>query len=430
MSTAPRLWFTSRTPIEEGQTHCAYARYLGYHAGPHGTGYRRRQTALPLATGEAVHAGLESVGRWLIQTDQPVPSREVIAQAATSAADTYGQTVRTHGLAFALDEPPDAQATVIHEQQTLIEGLIWVWALVQLPRLLLTHRVIGVEVEEILLLDCTCGLGEAISDWRLHAQRQCAGIVQQGRADWLLASRSSDEITYLEVKTKSTPNLGWERAWEHSGQLLINMEAASRRLGQSVSQAEIHVLYKGRRDKAKTAGPEVWKMQQSPLCYGIYEPGSGGGSWHPRWHREPWVKTVPIWDPQYPMAPVRAGASRVESWVTRHMAALAPLTHVLGPFPRPSTRVPAALQSLRASERRWRDAIEAIRAGADPEEQIDRSWHCTGFDGTPCAFQPVCFQEPDADQLYEIRTPHHAPERAAWEACGLTFPRRNQEDCP
>lgn len=437
MNSYPTLWFTSRTPIIEGQTHCAWARYMGYHAGLHGTGWRRIATAIPLATGSAVHTGLELLGKWLLEAGDKSPTPEVIAWAATEAAARYETTARKKGLLLSSDDASFVTAvdTLILEQRTLIEGLIWVWALVRLPVLLSEYRILDVEHEECLVLDCTCGLGEAILDWRIHTARQCQGIVQQGRADWLLNSRTTSEVLYVEFKTKSIASLGWERAWEHSGQTLVNMEAASRRLGRAVNSNVIDVLYKGRRDKSRSAGPEVPKMQQSSLCYGIYEPGGlgNGGVWRPRIDREHWSKTVPIWEDSLPMSPCRTGASRIETWVTMNVTSFANLIQVLGPFPRPVAMVEAALKSIQASERRWRIDIEDIRHGTDPETIIDRSWQCTGFDGVTCEFWPLCDKQPGWEQpenmgLYVPRTPHHALEKIAFEAYGVTFAPEDAEE--
>jgi hypothetical protein len=426
MSPFPLMWFTSRTPILEGQTHCNMARYLGYHAGPQGTGWRRRQHAVPLATGTAVHAGLEALGHWLCGEPSlgAVPPA-VLADIATTAAQDYDALATHKGLALSLGEPAEELQTLIREQRTLIEGLIWLWALVRLPSLLAEYRVLNVEQEETLILQCTCGLGDAVLAWQVHTARGCTGLVQMGRADWLLESRATGEVLYVEFKTKATPNVGWERAWEHSGQLLVNMEAASRRLGRPVSGAMIDVLYKGRR----TGSVGYPKMQQSSLCYGIYEPGGLGspGVWRPRKDREFWSRTVPVWDDSIPMVPCREGASRVETWVTRSASVLSSLLQVLGPFPRPHAMVEMALSSVRASEGRWQADVQDIRAGqASPETLIDRSWQCTSWDGTMCSFWPICNQEPGYESpgemgLYEPRVPHHATEKQAAELAGAIF---------
>ena len=45
------LWYTDRSRYETGTGHCQRARYLQYHAGPHGYGWAPRASSVPLVTG-------------------------------------------------------------------------------------------------------------------------------------------------------------------------------------------------------------------------------------------------------------------------------------------------------------------------------------------------------------------------------------------
>lgn len=459
----PALWYTSRTPTEQGQTHCAMARYLGYHAGPHGTGYRRISQSIPLATGSFTHLGVELIGGWLMEYQQAhhgqppaILPPEVIAWAAAESAARYEAVARSRGFALLADDNP-ALETLILEQRTLVEALVWVFGLVRVPAILMNYRVLAVEPEETWVLDCTCGLGDGPNDV-VHAQRGCTGIVQQGRCDWLLEgafTHTAGQLAYEELKTKSTPHAPWEKAWEHSGQLLVNMEAASQRLGRSVETAFISILFKGRWGHDSYDAPEDPKYQHSFLCYGYFDQGAPPMR-PPQWASQyKWYddygkghtlgkvyRKVPIWDEQYPLTPVREGASRVETWVRTAIPsnAWAKLHRVLGPFPRPRARLPLAVDSIIAEETRWRDDVENIRSVVYSADQrtplneiafagkvIPRSWQCTRFDGSSCEFKFICDQEPGwEDPLtmgkYQIRRPHHAPERVACEAGGVVFP--------
>jgi hypothetical protein len=486
--TRPALFFTSRTPTVEGQTHCRFSRYMGYHAGPHGTGYRRRALSVPLATGGAVHTGIELLTDWLIEYQgkhRGMPPKEapteVLAWAASDAAARYEVGARARGFLEKgleavgdvweaendpgnIPAPPPTPALpapverLILEQRTLIEGLVWIFGLVVLPQLLSQYRILSSEFEETLVLDCTCELGDGVADWQIHAQRGCAGIVQQGRADLLLEGWHESvkgQIVYDEVKTKTSPNLPWEKAWEHSGQLRINMATASRRLGKPITAAYIPTLFKGRFGRDQYDPPECAKYQHSALCYGFYDEGSAGFR-APDWKAEykftdqygkghTLPKTyhkAPIWESERPlMANVpRAGASRVEQWIKGYLPASfwPKACKVLGPFPYAAAAIPDTLRSVLAEEHLWRDDLDAImearRDGDDrPEvdiaaDRISRSYQCTSFSGEPCQFRPVCekapgWEHPETMGIYEIRTPHHAPEKAAFEAAGVVFPK-------
>jgi hypothetical protein len=495
LQTFPALWYTSGTVINTGQRSCAFERWAGYHAGRHGTGWRKRSTAIPLATGAAVHKGVELIGTWLLDWQAVSTARqpsalintpildEVVAWAALEAAAGYSRGARERGLELTKTDVAAAEAVeqLIVEQATLIEAQVWVYALVRLPYMLSEYRVIAVEFEERPVVDCTCGLGDWVGLSETHAARQCAGIVLQGRADFLWQHVATGKIVYEEFKTKAMANYGWEMSWEHSGQLLLNMEAASRRLGTDVSEAFVPILFKGKRDRINRDDPTSPRIQQSPLVYGWYDPGNGMGrepdwsaryKWYDDWgkgHTLPrtyqrtgiWIDDLPLPTANPNGVTVRAGASRVEQWVRGWIlpGQYPELLKVIGPFPKPRARVPAAIQSLLAEERRWRsDVADLRRMGLfdvtdshtfsedgqlpvtyDVADFIPRSWNCTHFDGSPCQFKPICHGESGSerglagmDELYEIRTPHHTTEKEALTAqitsLGLQWREEDEDD--
>ena len=64
---------------------------------------------------------------------------------------------------------------------------------------------------------------------------------------------------------------------------------------------------------------------------------------------------------------------------------------------------------------------------------IPRSWNCTSYDGTPCDFKALCDKEPGWESIegmgrYQIRGPHHKPEKVAYEKLGLVFPPEGDEE--
>lgn len=458
-ATYPLLWYTSNTPLTVGQRECAMARYLGYHAGKHGTGYRLKAKSVPLVTGGAVHTGLELLGQWILDwqdahpeqilVDVPVPA---VAWAATEAATRYRAQAEARGLSLGISEAEGAAAIalLIAEQATLIEALVWVYALTRLQTMTTRYRLLQVEAEEAPVLGCTCGLGDWVGQADHHETRGCTGIVMQGRADFLWESREDGAIVYEEFKTKSTANWQWEQAWEHAPQLFINMQAGTERLGggRAINAAYVPVLYKGARKRPWGAPVEVPKTQDSALVYGYFDPGNLPMR-PPEWKSEhesvddlgvkrrlpKTFQRVPIWDPQYPLEAIRPGASRVETWVRGHVTPLqlAKLSQVLGPFPRPITRVQLAVEGVLAEETQWRDRVTYLRAlGAyepgrpEIDTVIPRSWNCTTYGGR-CQFYGICSREPgweDLSQhpLFQPRTPHHETERGAFERVGVVFP--------
>lgn len=462
----PALWYSSNSPHMVGLKSCDMRRYLGYHAGQHGTGWRRRATAVPLATGSAGHVGVQLVCEWLLEWQTAHPHKiisqqeldPVIAWAATDAADHYEQAARARGLILTMGDVNAAAANdlLIREQATVIEALIWIWATVRLPAALSDHRVFGVELEDALVFDCTCGLGDSISDLRLHETRGCAGIAYQAKADVLWQHRTTHAIAYEEFKFWGTSNAGKERQWEHNGQLLVNMLAVSRRTGIDVKEAWATILLKGWRGRDRSDPPEAPKYQHSPLVYGYFDPGSPPireANWSARykWYDEYGkghtlprsYNKRPIFDEQWPLTVhgARAGASRVELWVKHFIQPVQwpDLIKTLGPFPLDQTRLPFALAGIQVEEREWYSKVYGLRdAGAtEPDhalinQTISRSWDCTGYDGTPCEYRPICdqapgWQRPGEMGIYEMRTPHHAPEEQAVRALGVALPEAVEE---
>ncbi len=462
----PTLWYTSGTPARQGQTTCDMARYLEYHAGPHGTGWRLKATSIPFASGGAIHQGLEAIGRWLLEYQLGHPTEHVtadlpgldavIAWAATDAAGRYERQARSRGLLLSSNDL-DAEAAVnelILEQRTLIEGLTWIWALERMPGLLASYRLLSIEHEEALILDCSCGLGEGITDDTAHAARGCTGIVQQSRLDWLVARLDTGAPVGIEFKSKAQQQVAWEKEWEHSGQLWTQMETASRRLGRDVESAYVDVLFKGWRGRDKNAPPEQPKYQHSYLCYAYFDEGSPGlrqPSWSPsvwyessdgkRHKRGKEFRRKAIWDPTAPLVEVRLGASRVESWVRGILtpAERAACLKVLGPFPKPRGRTPLAIKAILAEERDWRDKVRLLQAAGvtmpnhpEVDDMIVRAWNCTSYDNVPCQFKHLCdreigWEDPEGSGRYIPRTPHHALERKAFEALGTSFPGEEDE---
>ena len=169
MPTFPAIWFTSGSPINVGQRECAMERYLGYHAGKHGTGWRRKAVAIPLATGAGVHDGIGLLCQWVLdwqgahggQRLLSIPD-EVTAWAATEAANRYEHKARTRGLELTKTDLDAAAAVeqLILEQRTLIEAQVWIYSLARLPVMLSQAVLISTEQEEGPIVDCTCGLGD------------------------------------------------------------------------------------------------------------------------------------------------------------------------------------------------------------------------------------------------------------------------------
>lgn len=474
---APVLWLTSRSAFNTGTKDCPMKRYLGNHAGPYGYGYTRKATSMPLTTGTYTHQGITEIASWILQARQATGVQpdtapdDLIRWAAAEAVDAYTKVVEARGILAVSQDNPEQLArfqTIVQEQATLIEGLIWVFALHRLPAILQEYLIVAVEEEEEYVLGCTCGLGDGIGGFADHATRACGGIGLQSRPDLLLERRLDHAFCYTELKTSSVAKRAWAEGYERDQQLLIGTLGAEKRHGVEITHAYIEGLIKGqrRKDYGSFDDPNAVKTQQSSLCYGFFEPPVpplSVGDWKPAYnyydvdgikHTVPkgknnHYKRTGIWVPSeeiaFPGKPVEM--SRVEYWV-RFMSEVYPhhvgkSLHAIGPIPKQRRMIEKALRSLETEERLWQDRLWKIyewqTANADHadlgdplfqqfvETVVPRSWNCDPFGPDhPCGFQLICHDQvaaaasdPVGSGHYIFRTPHHQAEADQMEARGL-----------
>lgn len=474
--TAPVLWLTSRSAFERGTQFCAFARWIENHAGPFGYGYSRRAASLPLVTGTYIHEGIAEILQWIIDARLSTgfqPDRapdEVIRWAANTMVLKYRAVVEKRGILGMVVENEDQLLrlkTTIKEQETLIEGLIWTWALVRLPEILAEYLILFVEEEEEYVLGCTCGLGDGFGGFTDHALRGCAGIGLQSRPDFLAERKIDHAWCYFELKTSSTAKRAWSDSYERKQQLIIGIQGAEKRHGVEITHCRVEGLIKGQRKRDYPYSNEMPKTQQNSLCYAYYEPPDPPmtefGDWKPAhtyYDREGMRFTVPkgknshysrigVWIPPmneaFPGCP--EGMSRVEYWV-KYLQQMFPIhlaksLHAIGPLPKRHDMIDKANRSFIAEERLWQDRLWRIYEwqtqpahagqgfGDDAfmqfvETVVPRSWNCDPFGPDhPCPNQIICHEQIDAwrrpieSNLFVYRTPHHGPEAAQMEARGL-----------
>lgn len=466
------LWYTSRSAHERGTSHCPFARYVEYHAGPYGYGFSRRAHSLPLVTGTYSHLGLTNLLGWVKDArehtgTQPdsVPD-DVVRWAVETAVEKYRKTVEARGILTYAQE--DAEQilkfkTLIREQEFLIEGLTWAWSISRLPIYLRDYIILDVEQEEEYVLECSCGLGNGIGSFEDHELRGCTGIGLQSKPDILSERKSDGEIAYTEFKTSSVANKGLDESWERKQQFILGMLGAERRLGKRVSHAWVETLVKGKRDKEYPYGPDQPKIQRSPFCYAYYAPPKpplSEAEWRPAYtyytalgekftaDKKSGYKNTPIWeiDPAEGWPGKPAEMSVIEYWAKviqqdypQHMERQ---VHPVGPIPRNDVQVEKALRSVVAEERLWQDRLWKIYEFAEKtgkqwgddeffefvETVVPRSWKCDPFASHPCGNQPIChpvtddYRQPVESNLFVYRTPHHMAELEQMKARGLMPP--------
>lgn len=131
--------YTSRSAIEAFHD-CPRYRYLTYHW--NGTGIVPLQKSVPLATGTGIHRGIEHLlNRVRIEQEPDVET------AVGLAVEEYVKDVEKVGFRGNDLQSNRQQWFTFCEQKALIEALIRVWHLVELPEIVRRFKVLAVERE-------------------------------------------------------------------------------------------------------------------------------------------------------------------------------------------------------------------------------------------------------------------------------------------
>lgn len=465
------LTFVDRSRWEKYWQHCARACWWQYYAGATQHGVRQKAESLPLATGLSLHdifaailkgqdvrmairEGLERYGAMITARGFDLAAR--VVPSGLSADDAWAMGIPAE------DDEAARQREILYtirEQQTLIEGLAWVFALYVLPTILAECEVIDVEREEGFVLPgtCTCGLSEAITDWHAHQARGCDGIYVMARPDLVLRRRSTGQLEYHEFKTAAQVTKDTKDQWEHRPQFLIGCRAVEQRLGEPVTAAYVHHFIKGSRKAEYDSGSGDYtgpKRQQSMLCYLYHRepvPPLVDEDWAPRWNyvdedgrRRTLGKAYrkePVWTQRFPNKP--PDMSNVEYWIRwLSPSDLAGCYELTGPIGRQAFMETDFLQAVQAWAGRVRNDVDYLH---NPPETVTRdvlridlngcfpqSWDCHPYGSGICEYLPICTglspvppggdpaaEDPDR---YIYRLPHHTPEVEAAVEAGWLAP--------
>jgi hypothetical protein len=450
------LWLTDRTRYETALDRCQRARYLEFHWGPAASGITRKATSVPLMTGIALHRAGEHLDGYAKHYDQPAPD-SVVRDAVDLATAEYERVVTLRGVRD-LDQSERVE-TIVAEQKALIAGLTWAYALQFQPWLLEHSTIVDVEHEEVMVLACTCGLGDRIGTKDDHEARGCQGIGWQARADLVTEYRSRKGVyAYWERKSTSQTGERWSTEWETKIQFTATAKAAEARLGLPISEAWVIGLIKGRR--AGDYNPETGRYdgpmrQQSPLCYGYRRPANPpleAADWQAtrEYQDEQGVnrrlgrayQRTGIWQIIDDMPEVAASGFSIPEFWAKWIppAVLGDQLAIVGPLQINQILSDEFFEEVVAEERRWQeriwtlfDTLEGDAQGdwlSEPfqrtlRELVPRSWSCRRFGKRyACQFEAIChqhegFTDPVGSGTYVPRRPHHAAELKLLEERGL-----------
>lgn len=449
-----RLHFTDRSRHIRRIGYCPRAAYLGNHFGPTGYGIQRGKVSVPLTSGTMLHRGEELILQ-AAQALDAVPADDVIRDAIAQAQAEYDAAVAARGLQY-WDGDEQVQRTV-QEQRLLIAGLLWCWALDDLPRQLEEYRIIAIESEEVTVFGCTCGIGDGIPPWEAHRDKGCEGIAIQTKADWIGERRAyPGQFVYHESKTTGAYASTFANKWELDIQPFLGAYGWEQRTGYEISGTIIHGFLKGQRKREKAPGDTGRsytgvEYQDSRLVYAWHNPGNPpliDADWQSDYE---WVdesgKTRRL-GPSYRRKLVDDFPGGIEAYV-RALTIVQRAEHlcVVGPLmPRPGV-VQAFLRGWVAAEERVRAALwdiyDLTSTGSpwySPEvlalldEHFPQSWQCDRYTSRHrCEFAAICkqeagWQDPLGALGFVLRRPHHEPELEQMRARGLEPPADQGSD--
>jgi len=436
---ALQLKLTDRSRYETGLSHCPRERWLGT-AWTNGYGLRKKATGLALATGTTYHDGLRPILEFARETGR-VPDLAKQAALVMPALQTFLDQCRRRNVDLGV--PEDRAHVIANEQVTLAAGLCYAWTQRVLPWILQGGRILDIEREDVVVVGCTCGLGDRVGSAEQHDARECGGIGWQTRPDFIHEDQGGS-LTYHDFKGTGWLNDGWKNSWPYKIQVMAGALGAEQRLGRPITQVMIHGLYKGRRAGAynpETRKYDGEKMQQSDLCYAYWaEPnppfieggwrierptGKGATQWK---KRGTWEYPGGMWR-WFEQLPVE----RLDACLV-----------LVGPFSVKAGRLDSFLRQMVEQERRWAEVEHALyemllichgdwtdpRYRAELDRLVPQSNDCYRF-GHPCQMLAICDEEPGWERPleigYELRRPHHAPELEQMRSRGLEPPVDEQD---
>lgn len=481
-----QLFLTDRSRIVNGWGRCRRRRWIEYHSAHTGFGVRPKKNAIPLITGISAHKVLELIFRWVLGNPLPngaqqLPPRDVIRDFIITATQQYIQKVSGRGF---LDAPTTDTERILREQCALLEGMIWGACRTVLPSILLEYKVVLVEEEHVLVLSCTCGLGDMVGRQHQHDARGCQGIGLMTRGDLILARWVDGALTYLDFKTDGDVNKwNWAEQFGVSiqGPLVIAAAEAYHDV-QLTGGFMVLGLHKGWRrseqeedefgDKHVTEASAKMKVQDSPFIYAFRRPANPP-NWDEEW-RSAWrwkgpdinqktgelaghtlqgkgFEKAPVWEAEFPMRP--PGWSPIEYWVeAMPEGKVAKQFKLAGPFVTTPVERQSILNGLIAEEQAWRERLwkiyEAVVAASEKaptanplgnaavikvlDEQAPQTRECWRWNKV-CEMYEICkmgqvWLDPVGSGQYELRRPHHDPETAQALAAGVQLPPEQDED--
>ena len=353
--------------------------YLQYSA--NGTGWQRTQTALPLATGIAVHNALAML---------------LLGVGIEDVMDRMVKEYREE-LLKGRDDTDPAVRFLLTEQTFLVSGMVRTWAEYRLPEILSEYAVsVAPDGEPMVEKEFTCDLGQ--------------GLTAMLRMDAVLRKKSTGRLVVWDFKTLAYPSQDWANQWAHNPQTYLYLHAIPQLMGEEPDGMVYEGLIKGVRKVDKAYG---FPVHNSPYVH-VYTDGMGYQTHYTS--RKGWSKKFG-WESHTPLTYY---AKVLRPLFTASPSEATNLFCVMPPVNPAQWEIVRWLKQVRWAEALNQQYLAEVNAaeGEEKQELVDIYFPTTEgrcFKYGPenkCSFTDVCFTEDPAieEMGFVPRVPHHTTE--------------------
>ena len=439
-------FFTSRSAVEAANN-CRRLRYIEYLM--YGKGITPKRKTVPLVSGITVHAGVE------VMLNQARLGQEInVEQAIEKAIVEYDDEVHEAGFAGTTFKNDKQQWFTYCEQKALVEALLRLWWLRELPRILARYKIIGVEreIEPLPLgnlimwqtrVDAELqeiGSGDyhnyslkTVAMWTAQSEKGYKQDLQGITEIWGVEEDNRRALTEWDGMRDSAEELLKRNIGGNNLLKIWEFLSKKKPLDKKVMGVSFCFLVKGKWRREDPSDEMSLRVTDCPLIRGYknitasevlyahswYFPNlankSGKGALGKGWEK------FNVWESDI----------TIKQWIeVLHSGTIQPEcgdilgAHCITPpeYFRDEDDIQETMEEIRLSEEKIAIAAESIerqegkiRMGDLLEVFPRNRAHCYWHFGDECPYVPVCWDATVGSDimgsgLYEIRKPHHTPE--------------------
>lgn len=442
-------FFTSRSAVEAYQD-CPRYRYNQYFL--NGKGVVPVAKSIPLMTGGAVHRGVEHLANRV-----RIGQEADVEVAVQLAVEEYVKACEAEGFKFSGKgvDTDKQQWFTFCEQKALIEALIRVWYIVELPNIVERYTILAVEREiepieiapgvwfqakvDMELREKTSGdyhnySLKTMKQWDERSENSYKSDLQGVTEIWAVEQDAARSDRAIQAILDNLEILDKGFKLPQKNILAMQQYLEKQKQGKRVSGVRFCILIKGARYKSSYAEDTDLYITYNPLIrgYKFISPGgiqyahsykypnpvnkSGSGMLGKGWEGfniweemgvKEWIKMLQVGD-------IQPGCGDI-----LRKFVFSPVEYFRG-----EGEIEEAIEEIRAQENRIVNSIRSIEDHKRPtwtQIELQETFphirkHCEFHFGSQCEYKGLCWDnrvgdDPVGSGLFQIREPHHEAER-------------------